>query len=176
VRIEGHNVGYRHVVIATASKLNGIAGGRLTLSLHREIISGATTLQEALHHVISTESDAELVARHAGLCHEKLRGTYLEAVSDPDVLFKKPLGREVLSERSPREFHPGKLSTPILIMLEGINVDGLLQTAVHGKVGLPVALEVQPVHSNTARHRRLPYRREHGAPAPLDLLGKTYID
>jgi len=72
------------------------------------------------------------------LCDKKLGGTHAEAITDPDTSLKKPFSREALPERSPREIHPWKLSTPVFIVLERVGIYGLLRTAVHGEVGLLV--------------------------------------
>jgi hypothetical protein len=87
----------------------------------------------------------------------ELRGTHAETVTDLDISLKDPFSREVLAERSPPQLHPWKLSSPVFIVLGGIGVHSLLGTTVYGEVGLPVAVEVEPVSSNFAFHRRLPY-------------------
>jgi hypothetical protein len=157
VGVEGRNLGYRHIVIAAICELDRIATGHFAFAKDSKVEAGATASQEPLDHVSSAESHSELVARHAGLGNKELGSTHPEAVADLNLFLEKPFSREVLPERSRRQIHLGELSPPVLIMLERISVHSLLRTAVHGEVGLLVALKVEPVNPNPALYRGLPY-------------------
>jgi hypothetical protein len=122
-------------VIITSCEFDRIAAGHFALSKNGKVETGATASQEALHHVISAESEPKLETRHSWLRHEELGGTYADPITDPDVRLEQPFGREVLPEHSPWEIVPRKLSAPVLVVLAGTGVDRLLRTTVHGEVG-----------------------------------------
>ena len=91
-----------------------------------------------------------------------------EAVADPHVL-EQPLGGQVLAEDGPGQIHSGKLLAPILVVLGRVDVDGLVDAAVHRQVGLLVALEVERGHAQSAVDRCLEDGGEHRMAVPLDL-------
>jgi hypothetical protein len=155
--IKRRDVSHSHAVIITSCEFDRIAAGHFALSKNGKVETGATASQEALHHVISAESDAKFETRHSWLRHKELRGTYSDPITDSDIRLKQPFGREVLTKRSPRGILPRKLSTPVLVVLSGIGVDSLLRTTVHGEVGLFIAFKVERSNAYGAFHWALPY-------------------
>ena len=78
-----------------------------------------------------------------GCVTQELGRAYAEPVTDPDLRLEQAVGREVLSERAPREILRGELPAPVFVVLGGIGIDGLVRTTVRGKVGLFIAFEVE---------------------------------
>jgi len=61
-------------------------------------------------------------------------------------------------------------------VLTGIDINGLVDSAVHGKIGLPITIQVERCHMNTALDRLLPDGSLHGSAVPDDFSRKTYVD
>ena len=61
-------------------------------------------------------------------------------VAGYDVL-EQSLGRQVLAEGSPGEFHLGKLAAPFIVVLGRVGIDSLVDAPMHRQVGLLVALD-----------------------------------
>src|SRR5207245_6146983 len=118
---------HRDIVLVSGRELDSIATAHLAFVQHGEVEARTPAGQEALDHVISTESHAELVAGHSGLRDAELGRTHPETVADPAILIEKALGREVLPERPPRQIHSRKLPAPALVVLGGVGVDSLVR-------------------------------------------------
>src|SRR5688572_10639205 len=71
-RVECRDVRHRDTVTVAAESLEAVAGRYHTLTHDREVKAGTAAVKEALDHVVATEPDAELEARHAGLCHDEI--------------------------------------------------------------------------------------------------------
>lgn len=66
-------------------------------------------------------------------------------------------------------------AAPVIVVFDGISVDGLVRASVHGKVGLPVSIEVQLSQYHPVRNRFLEDPRAHRHPLPLNFAGKPYV-
>src|SRR6185369_5811807 len=97
-------------------------------------------------------------------------------IADADVVLEEPLGREVLSEGTPRQVDAGQLGAPEGIVLRRIRVHGLVGPAVDGEIGLLVAVDVEESDVDAARHRRLEDRGADRLSAPDDVARSADAD
>src|SRR5215211_4179246 len=61
-------------------------------------------------------------------------------------------------------------------MLAGVDIHRLVETAMDGEVGLPVAVQVELPDLDWSRHRCLVDGSGHRLIAPLDLTGQAHVD
>src|SRR3989442_622551 len=163
-------------VLVSSNQLNRIAGRHFSLLRDRHVEAGLAAAQKALHHVRAAKPDAELEARHARLRNYELSRTSPQAVSDVNRFLDYTFGREILSEHPPGKVHAGKFLAPERIMLRWVDIDSLIDSAVHREIGLLVALYVQARNPNTWRHWRLEDGCADALPLPVDLTRKPHVD
>src|SRR6266571_7103293 len=85
-RIHADDLGDADRKLVPGDRSDVIAGLDFALAGHGQIKAGPAAPQKALHHVGSTEADAELETRHAGLRHHELGRTDLESVADVNAV------------------------------------------------------------------------------------------
>src|SRR4029434_9278995 len=73
----------REARLVALDTLDGISCAHLAFLNNSEIEPAAMALQETLDHGGVSESDRQLVAGDAWLCHDELRGADTVAVPDP---------------------------------------------------------------------------------------------
>jgi len=110
------------------------------------------------------------------LGYDKLGGADPQAISNLNLILKETLACQVFSESTPAKVFSRKLALPKRIMLAGIDIDRLIDSAMHRKIGLPITVEVERCHMHTALHRILPDRCLHHPAVPGDFSRQTYAD
>src|SRR5262245_43305643 len=115
-----------------------------------EVEAEEPALEELGHELVTAHPDPELEAGQPRLRHDELGGADADAVADADPVVEQALGGQVLAERARAELELRPLARPELVVLGRVGVDGLVLTAVHAKVGLAVAVEVQTAQRHTA--------------------------
>ena len=157
VVVKGHNVGHCHIVVAPVGNLDGIARRDFAFANDGQVEAGSAATEEAFDHVVPVEAHSQLVAGHSGLGDAELSRPHAKTIIDPEISFKKTFRREVLAERSPRQCCPWELAAPVLVVLGGVSVDGLVGAAVYGEVRLAISVEVELVNANWMLDGGLPY-------------------
>ena len=150
-----------------------ITGPDFPLAKNRQIETGALAVEKALHHLGAAKFDAELEARHSRLRHGELRRADPEPISDLHSPFEEPLGAEVLAEGSPGKVHAAKLAAPVGVVLGRVYVHGFVGAAVHGKVRLPIAVQVELRNMNAGFDGALPDGRPHDLAKPRNVPWKS---
>ena len=90
-------------------------------------------------------------------------------------LLEQAVGGEVFSEHSHRKFPAGQLSFPVVVMRDGIAVDGFVFSAVHGEVGLAVAIQIEFAQGDAAGERLLENSANNFSPVPDNFSGKSGV-
>src|ERR1700694_2282251 len=162
-------------MLAARNEHNSVARGHLAFLRHAQVEPGSAALQEPLHHVRTTETDRQLEAGHARLGDRELRRTNPQPVPDANCVLEQTLSREVLSEGAPGERNTGKVLAPEGEMLRWVDIYGLVDPAVHGEVGLPVANYVESIDQYPAGYGSLEDRSRYGFAAPLNLARKPDV-
>jgi hypothetical protein len=86
-----------------------------------------------------------------------------------------PLDGEILPEPAVGEL-PAQGLLPVVIVLHGVDIHGLVLAAVHLWVTLPVAIQVQPPQLHPASNRLLEDARPHRLTVVNDFLGQRDVD
>src|SRR4029453_7625690 len=100
-------------------------------------------VKETLHHVWTIKSNPELETWHSRLGYDELGRARTKSSSDLHLIFKEALGGEVLAEGSPGKIDLRKLAVPIGVVLARVDVDGLIDSAVHREIRLLIAIQVE---------------------------------
>src|SRR5258706_8073871 len=168
-RVQRDHVGNRQALVVASEPLDHIPGTEVTFSIDREIEPAAATLQKSLDHVGAPETNRELVAGHARLRDNEFCRTHPVAIANPHLIFQKALRREILSKTAPGQIRIRKFTTPEIVMLDWVSVDGFLRSAVDRKIRLLVAVDVAARDVDAIRYRRLEDRGLDTIPLPLHL-------
>jgi len=65
---------------------------------------------------------------------------------------------------------------PINVVLDGVEVDGFIFSAVHGQIRLPIAVQVESPESDSSGDRFLIDGCGYGVSMPKDFTGQAAID
>lgn len=136
--------GDRDSLLFTAQDLKRISRRDLSFLFNRKIEAAAAADQKALDHLVALKSRRQFVARHPRLANDQDGRSDLQTVADVEIVFAEARGREIFPKHSPRKLHVRELVPPKWVVLRRIRVHGLVRASVNGKVGLAVAVEVQP--------------------------------
>ena len=74
---------------------------------------------------------------------------------DAHVGLEHPVHRQVLAEGARAQVRPAQLARPGRVVVVRVDVDGLVDPAVDGEVGLAVAFQAELVDEDAAGDRRL---------------------
>ena len=118
---------------------------------------------------------AELEAREPRLDDLEQRRPDPPALADERARDVDALGGQVLAERGGAE-RAAELVLPAPDLLDRVRVDRLVRAAVHGPVGLVVAVEVDAADGDAARDRVLPDRGLDHAPPAVDRARAPDVD
>src|SRR3981081_3486082 len=129
-----------------------VTGADLSFFDDRKIEATTAVSHEALDHVVPLKFDCEFETRKPWCRYPDHSGADAVAVANGNVRFEEPLDSEVLAEGSPGTRWIGKLGVPCCVVFTGIAVDGFVRTAVHGEVGLAVAIEISSPQHDSAFH------------------------
>ena len=157
-------------------QLDLIAGADFALARDLQVEAGAGTCQKALHHVVGLKTDAQFVARQAGLRDDYFRGTDSEAVAKMHGIFQQAFRREVFSENGKRKIAARQLFLPKRIVFDGIAVDRFVFAAVDPEVGLTVAVQIQLAENYVARDRLLKDAGSDDRVVPGHFARKANVD
>ena len=179
MRIQGVeicNIKDRDTTLRSVDEFDRVTGRDFSLTLHREIKPRSLTLQESLHQVRTLEANPELETGHARLGHDELRRADAEAISNRDLIFEQTFARKIFAESSGGEIRSRKLALPKRLVLAGVDINGLVDSAMHRKIGLAITIQVERCHMNAALKGLLPDGSLHGSAVPDDFSRKTYVD
>src|SRR6185295_12625178 len=102
-------------------------------------------VEKTLDYVIALKLHCELVARKPRLPHYKFGCADSKPIADIDFILEQPFDCEVLAECAEGQFDTRQLAAPVVVVLDGINVHGLVRPTVYPEVCLPVTGEVQGI-------------------------------
>src|SRR5260221_108688 len=173
--VEPYDVGEAGACPGTSVRVKRIARRDFAFACDGEIEPRAPAAEEPLDDVRASEADGELEAGHARLGDGEFRRADTQAVADGE-LFGQSFGRKIFTEGAPRKLHPAKLVAPVVVVLGGVDVHGLVGPSVNGEVGLPVALDVERRDAHRAAPAILPDGSGRRLPVPDDLPGKAGVD
>src|SRR4051794_1034423 len=147
--------------------LDAVAGAELALLEDLEVGAGARGLAEASDEGGILHPQPELEARQPGLDDLQQRRPDAPALAEQRARDVEPLDGEVLAERAGPQV-AAELRLPRARLLDGVRVDRLVGTAVHGAVRLVVAVEVHAPPRDAAVDRVFPDGGADRAPAGGD--------
>jgi hypothetical protein len=101
------------------------------------------------------EAHREFVAGQARLRDHDFGRSDGKSITEVDRVFQRTVDREILAKDSWRQRPARQLAPPILVVREGVAVDGLVLTAVDGEIRLAVAIQVQLSQRNAVFNRLL---------------------
>jgi hypothetical protein len=139
-----------------------------SLLRHPEVDPCSSAPHESILDLIVVETNTEHLARQAWLGCFEFGCANAETIADVDGVFQKTLNREVLAESAVRELEFRQLSTPEVVVLDCVGIDGLIDTTVDFEVGLAVTLETEATDTNGTRDRLLEDPGTVGLPSPGD--------
>ena len=152
-----------------------IPSGDFSFAGDGEVETGAAAGEEALHHVVGLEADAQFVAREARLGDHDFRRADGKPVAEMDRVFQQAFGGEVFSKDSQRQIPAGQLFLPVDVVFERVAIDGFVLAAVDGEVRLTVAVQIELVQSDAARDGLLEDGGSYDSAVPGDFAGEPDI-
>jgi hypothetical protein len=120
-------------------------------------------------------ANAHAVAGYARLRHFEYRVANAVSIANADLVIKKPVNREVLSELAEDKIIPSENTFPVVVGVHLINENRALLSAVTGEIGLRIAIDIELAHHSPSRDGRLPNRRAHTLTFPCHITGETDI-
>ena len=174
--IEICNINNRHPALRSLDELDRVAGRDFSLALRREIETGSLALQESLHQVRTLEANPELETGHPRLRHDELGRADAKTIANLHLILEQTFAREILAESSVGKIRSRKLALPKRIVLAGVNVNGLVDSAMHRKIRLFIPVQIERRHMHAAFDRRLPDRGLHDPAVPDDFSRTPYVD
>jgi len=118
-----------------------------------EVEAAAAAGEESSDHIVGLKPYAKFVTRKAWLRHNYFRGANGETIAEMDFVFVQTLCGEVFSKDRSGKFLSGQFLFPIIVVLDGVAVDGFLRAAVDGEVSLTVAVQIQSAQTDASLHR-----------------------
>jgi hypothetical protein len=93
-----------------------------------------------------------------------------------DRIFRKVIECEVLPKDGHRQIPAWQLTFPIVVVCERVAVNGLIDSAMHAEIRLPIAIQIELTQSDPAVDRFLEDSRTDACPMPLHFAGKPGIE
>ena len=176
MRIQGVkicNIKDRDTTLRSVDEFDRVTGRDFSLTLYREIEPRSLTLQESLHQVRTLEANPELETRHARLGHDELGRAGAQAISNLDLIFEQTFTRKILAESSGGEIRSRKLALPKQIVLAGVDINGLIHSAM--KSGEKIAGKLAKVTDKLALLSQLADADFYDAAVEIDSIAVVVV-
>jgi hypothetical protein len=153
-----------------------IACANLTLLEYAEIETGAVMGNEKSRHVWLIHSNAQSIARYAGLRDFEKSAADSIAVADAHPIIRQILYREVFAKLPKDKIVPAQVRFPIAVRFRLINQHRTMLAPVPSEIPLSIAVHIQMAHHAPTMHWLLPDTGVYGLTAPGDVARHTYVD
>ena len=170
------DIGYRYFGGIAMGDFDRVSGGELAFFDDGEIEAAGIAFDEALDHVVAVEADSDFIAGDARLRDHQEGGTDAQLIANMEGVFEQAFGGEIFAEGSPGEIGLRELFAPIGVVLGGIGVDGFVDAAVYGEIGLLVTTQVELLDFDGTFDRTLEDCRRNLSSLPEDDAGTSDID
>jgi len=172
---EGINIGHADSLWTVSNFYNVVARPNFSFLQHAKVESWSVMCHEQGCHPWFIHADTDAVARHAWLRYFKYRTTDAVSIADADLVIKKSLNREVLSELPVDEVITSEKMFPVVIGVHLINKNGALLSTMTGEIGLRITIDVELPRHSPARNRRFPDCGSDSLAVPSHVAWKTDI-
>jgi hypothetical protein len=153
---EGVSVGNTHSLWTVPNFYDVVARTNFSFLQHAKVKSWSVMRYEQGWHAGLVHSDADAVARYAGLRHFKCRATNAVSIANANLVIGKSLDSEVFSELAVSKISAAQKTLPVTIRIHLVNEYGALLPAVTAEIGLRIAIDIELAHHSPSRHRRFP--------------------
>jgi hypothetical protein len=164
-----------HVQWAVPNLNDRVAAAYLALLQNPEVEAWPVMRYQECRHARFIRANADAITGDSWL------RDFEESVADPvpvanaDLVIRKAVDGEVLTELSKAEIATPELSLPVAIGIRLIDEDGALLTSVATQIALAIAVDVQPSYHAPALNRTLPHRGMDRSPFPGDIPRQTDV-
>ncbi len=153
---EGVNVGHTDSLWTVTNLYNVVARTNFAFLQHAKVESWSVMFYEQGWHARFIHANADAVTRHAWLRYFKFSVTYAVSIADADLVIRKSLDREVLSELAESKIVATQKTFPVMIRIHLVDEYGAVLPAVTGKIGLRITIDIEFAHHSPSRNRRFP--------------------
>ena len=153
---EDVNVGHSGSLRTISNFYNVIACANFSLLQHAKVEPWSVMCHEQGCHPRFIHANADPKARHAWLRYFKYRTTNAVSIADADLIIRKSLNSEVLSELAEGKVITSEKAFPIVIRVHLINKNGALLPTVAREIGLSVTIDIELAHHSPSRNRGFP--------------------
>ena len=126
-------------------------------------------------HTRLVHTDADAVARYAGLRYFKFSITDAISIADAHLVIRQSLDGEVFSELAESEIVATQKALPVMVRIHLVDKYGAVLPAVTRKIGLRIALDIELAHHSSSINWGFPDRRPDRFAVPYHVARKADI-
>ncbi len=153
---EGVNVGHTDSLWTVGKLYNVVARANFSFLQHTKVESWSVMFYEQGWHARFIHANADAVTRHAWLRYFKFSVTYAVSIADADLVIRKSLDREVLSELAESKIVATQKTLPVVVRIHLVDEYGAVLPTVTGEIGLRITIDIEFAHHSPSRSRRFP--------------------
>jgi hypothetical protein len=172
---EGVNLGHGDSLWTVGDFYNLVARPNPSFLQDAKVKSWSVMFYEQGCHPRFIHANAHAVARYARLCHFEYRIANAVAIANRDLVIRKLLNSEVLSELAEDEVVTSEKAFPVVIGIHLINKNGALLPTMTGEIALRIANNIELAHHLSSLNGTFPDRGTDGLTVPCHVAWKTDV-
>jgi hypothetical protein len=172
---EGVNLGHADSLWTISDFYNVVTRTNFSLLQHAEVESWSVMFDEQGCHPRFIHANANAVARYAWLCHFKYRITNAVAIANADLVIRKSLNSEVLSELAEDKIVAAQKALPVMVRIHLVDEYGAVFPSVTRQIRLRIALNIECAHHLSSLNWTFPDRGADSLTVPCHVTRKADI-
>jgi hypothetical protein len=101
-------------------------------------------------------ANTDAVACHAWLRYFKFSTTNAVPIADANLVIRKSLDGEVLSELAESKIIAAQKAVPVMVRIHLVDEYGAVLSSVTGEIGLRITIDIERAHHSPSINRRFP--------------------
>jgi hypothetical protein len=170
------SIGNRDALGTVRHLFNCIAFADLAFLEYAEIEAGPVMGNEKSGHGRLIHSNAQAIARYAGLCYFEQSAADSIAVANAHPIVRQVLYREVFAKLAGRKIMATQLRFPIAVRFRLVHHHRSMLAPVPSEIPLRIAIHIQPAYHAPTRDWLLPDTGMYDLAAPDNVARHTHVE